>query len=224
LRTRDCVLQTEASIDLVPDAATLYDLSRYQTNGAINVATWEQLPSGLWVLDMAGNSYVNFGSPRNLDLTNTLSFECWFYHDNITGQHAFMGGNATVTWDTAFSIFVRNVPTNIRYAFNEAGTRHYYSFVVPDIEGAWHHLVMVYSGGGGAQSIYLDSIAYTNAPASAAVGRSYGNVYIGYQSGLPAPIYFGGKMGLWRFYNYVITHGQVRNNYEKTKHWFGVHD
>ena len=51
-KTTGIVLETELSVDIEPDALTLYDLSRYKNNGAMLGAGEPdavRLPSGLWV-------------------------------------------------------------------------------------------------------------------------------------------------------------------------------
>jgi len=81
---RGIVLQPELSIDLEPDATTLYDLSRYKNNGTMLGAgepNAVQLPRGLWVWDFDGTDDI-------ITIGNTLqsirSALLWIYPDDIT--------------------------------------------------------------------------------------------------------------------------------------------
>ena len=118
---RDIVFAPEMSMDLEPDATTLYDLSRYGNDGS-HKGSGEpdavQLPSGLWVWDFDGSDdIITIGNI----LSNVQSALLWIEPDDNTtrsivdfdsGTHSLEmdgSGNLTATGWTAPTIYVNGV-------------------------------------------------------------------------------------------------------------------
>ncbi len=94
--------------ETTPPAATLEDETRYGNNGTIAGATWERLPSGLWVNSFITNDTITVADASVFQGTGDFSLEFWVYVTNFATN--FMGviwANQATTW----GIQLRNTPT-----------------------------------------------------------------------------------------------------------------
>jgi hypothetical protein len=91
---KNCVLC--GSFPRQGDASKWYDYSPYGNHGTITGATWERLPSGLWVNSFDGtDDIVDCLTPENLTFTTeSFSILAWLYSDTVTGSHYILSKGA----------------------------------------------------------------------------------------------------------------------------------
>ncbi len=228
---RDIVLMPEWSIDLEPDAATLYDLSRYRNNGTITNATLTRLPSGLWYLDLDGTGdWIEWVTWNPLAAGEALSFEVWARFDRDGTLEAVFGlGDDSVDYN--FLVCYRLASGALRFNVgNSALAAYTASFITTSTTLApidvWNHIVVTYDQAATPRTtIKVDGVNYVGADAGSGADRAKPTAYLlfGAMDNSHHNPLDGGLLPK-RIYNYALTMGQARNHYEKTKHWLGVHD
>ena len=213
----DCVLDLENSMDLEPDAATWIDQSRYKNHGTITAGAggWVQLPSGLWVYDFDGAaSVIALGLPNSLkNITYPFTVSFWANTDLSTCVYITMSGNHIA--DTAIALAAG---ANIYLGsggVNRWGVTNGSALLQ---SGVWEQWVVVYTLETSVK-FYLNAISRTVVnilDTFASIGWIVGaRDLVGSQT-------VNGQIGSPEVYRYALTAGQVRNNYEKTKHLYGV--
>ncbi len=212
--TRGIVLQLENSIDVEPDALTLYDLSRYRNNGTMVGAGQPnavRLPSGLWVWDFDGiDDFISIPYSDSLNLTENLILETWVY---IKADEN--GGLIQKNYATGYMLWMENLASGFRLFVNNAVQASSLGAIALN---TWYHLVGVVDGV--ANQLYQNGVPQTSMAAATPTGNA-NVVLIGEDNANRHPNWMGGFFGI---YNYCLTPGQIRNNYETNKHWFGVND
>lgn len=220
---RGIVLQPENSIDIEPDALTLYDLSRYRNHGTmlgVGEPDAVQLPSGLWVWEYDGaNDNISIPDHASLNFTGSFTLEAWirptaigafmriFSKNNGANGYEYFVANTGAIWMTT-TIGGANVITQTPAA----------SLVID----TWYHIVATREDNTGR--IYRNGIDITSVfPFHIDHGIYAGAARIGiYTDGVTAP--FEGRISFRKVRNYALTAGQVLNCFENEKHWYGVHD
>ncbi len=215
---RDIVFQPENSIDVEPGAVTLWDLSRYPNDGAMTNVTWVQLPSSLWVMVFNGTtSWVNCGADASVR-SFRYSHEFWL---NPTTIAPVTQGLIGIHW-AGDGVYIHMRGDEIR--LTHGGIAEFTTATLNLQIDTWYHMVALYDGTdimlyvNGAFIQSVGTAAPTWAGAAELVYGTWRNSNLGTNS-----IYFEGNI-VPNYYNYALTAGQVRNYFEKTKHWFGVHD
>ena len=227
---RSIILQPEQSIDVSPGVVTLYDLSRYRNNGTMTNVTWVQLPSGLWVQSFNGTtSLVDFGNTASVRIRRAFSYSAWFYANTIVGADHLIckwGGDANRSYR---SVLINGMIYFVLFD-NSGGVRQigrYYNTVLNTSQ--WYYTVGTWDGtlASTGLRIYLNGVRVddtnNNAGVFTGLGDSTVPLRLGCDSDAAAEI-FDGYLVLDKFDTYTWTPGQVRNRYENTKHWFGIHD
>ncbi len=220
---RDIVLQPENSIDVEPDALTLYDMSRYKNNGTMVGAgnpDWVRLPSGLWVLDFNGTtSRIDCGTDPSLYLAWSFTIEVWFKTNTITG-----GFDAIVARGLAinFQRYLLSLANNTLAYIDGVAVRLVSGTVITTTD--WFHGVVTLDAVAQRGNLYVNGTLANSAAIVNTVTVSAASIlYLGY-SQADAGNWFNGIIGPCHIYNYAKTAGQILNRYETTKHWFGIHD
>ena len=222
----DCVLDLENSMDVEPGATPWYDLSHYKNHGTITGATWVQLPSGLWVMDLDGSDFVNIPDSDSMDIGTSDFTVLWW--QNITSTAATQGlidkgaFAGEIGWNTLI----------------EGGTGRLYLWMADDIvarhrvtstpsvtAGIWQLMAVTVDRDVGGVISFNAVVQGEQADDLAAAPDSLANAFdatIGRRGAHGG--YFTGMMALFRIYNYALTAGQVLQRYEKTRYLLGVHD
>ena len=218
----DCVLDLENSIDVEPGAATWIDQSRYKDNGTITAGAggWVQLPSGLWVMQFDGAAtVVDLGNDPSV-MQDVLTISCWVKYED-TGMW-----NPFVTWkngtDRPGILFEAAANSPIMY-FGATNYRYFTGAPLVN-DGTWRMFTCLITGWGTNDilnnTMYVDATALTpGAFNNAGAPNAKVNLYLGRTA-----TSLNGKIALNRWWNYLLTPGQIRNNYEKTKYLFGRFD
>lgn len=224
---RDCILDLENSVDLEPDALTLYDLSRYHSHGTMVGAgrpNAVQLPNGLWVWDFnaATTDYITIPAAHTqLDSTSEdFSIIARIYIDSlVTGRMVWCRG----LMNTDGYFFLPESNGALRFVTCQAAAAQTTLSAAGDLViNTWFTIGV--SRNGASARLYRNGVDVTAAPAvhidpltSARIGR------IGIYDNLASNPY-DGKIAFLRIYNYALTAGQHLIEHEKVKHWFGVHN
>ena len=226
---RDCVLDLENSVDLEPGAAEVLDISRYRNHGAFLGAgepDWVQLPSGLWVMDFDGsNDYVSLGTSLNGVLNTRATVLAWARADRYTGGYDNILSNAAGGQLTGYNLMYWNNNTRVMCWVNIGGS--YLVCIVNNTptETEWVFIATTVDKATTDMWLYVfhsGAIFSAHDGATTATAEATGTLYIGART--PGSDHWGGKIGSPKIYNYVMTQGQIRNYYEKTKYLFGVYE
>ncbi len=213
---RGIVLQPEFSIDLEPDVATLYDLSRYKNDGVITAATYVQEPSGVWVLQFDGaTTYTTHADEGFSKEAEDRTLLAWVKRGATVATDRIFGYG---TWgaDEAFDCCI--VQTG---ALELVGhTNNYQSTGTPSTQDIWQLCGFVLAGG----RIYFTVNAVADSDFATTIDTTLsGTAYIGCSIAGVTQNDMLGDLSII-FLNYALTPGQITSYFEKTKHWFGVHD
>jgi len=221
--SRGVVLQLENSIDVEPDALTLYDLSRYQSNGTMRGAGQPnavQLPSGTWIWVFASGDWIEVTAPQ-MNFTSELFSGLAWVNTSVTAtvQTIMIRGLGGIDgWGML-------IHTNGRIDFETyqaAASQLSYAAGGAVPAGAW--CLCGWTRNGASCRVYVNGVDVTNTvgvhinPLTSArtVKIGIGDNKVAYP--------FVGLMSPFLWFSYTLTPGQILNHYEKTKHWFGIHD
>jgi len=222
MKTRGMVLDPEMSVDLEPDALTLYDMSRFQNNGTMLGAgepNAVRLPRGTWVWDYDGaNDYMDCGSILS-DWNTNWTIEIWASYNATppaqTGLVSNRFGAGAAHW---FSFGADNAGLLVELHHSTPGQLYLTGGV--DIRGAgWqlHHLVKE----GIWVSLYSNAVLRdSDSHALWDLGGATNDVYVGRWFG--AAQIWDGYLSPPKIYNYALTAGQFLQRFELTRRLFGV--
>lgn len=217
---RSIIFEQEFSIDVSPDVAITYDLSRYKNNGANTNITYIQLPSGLWVPEFDGTSLIDCGTDVSI-YQDRLTLEAWVRHTTLTaGQYyGILFEDDTIRRN--FGLAYWGTTNLYRFFIFDGGGEHYVDADTVPIVNEWYHLVATYDGAN--LNIYRNGLV-DSAPTAhvGAIDSDPNELYIGSRN--DGVLRMIGNIARARYLSYVLTAGQVLQRYENTKHWFGVHD
>lgn len=225
--TRGCVLDLENSMDLEPDAAMWLDQSRYGNNGTITAGTggWAQLPSGLWVMQFAGDGQAG---------DNVADFRIGDYQGSIlVWFNTSIGGKLFASCDTASTARYLFLEIEVATGYLRVGQRNVAATNIYEVQtdyrdDLWHQAVLVSTGA--AWIAYIDGVVQVLVNALGANNGNWfadtpdrDNWYFGaYIRSTTA--YYTGLLGMPKILNFTVTPGQIRNIYESEKYLFGVFD
>ena len=214
----DCIIDLENSMDLEPAATPWYDLSRYKNEGAITAGTWVQRPGGLWVLgyDGATTEVVMPTNPSLNITTGDFSLLIWAYLDVIGTHRVFFGGSS----NNAPHLFSRN---NEAILLSKPSVANAPAANTPMVAGSWQLIICTFDNSAVANNLFY----YRNGEPDGIV--TFNQDFSDYMNSIgvgnnAASWHWDGMLGMPKACNYILTPGQVRNYFEKTKHLFGVHD
>ena len=213
----DCVFDLENSMDIEPDAATWYDLSRYKNHGTITAGTggWVQLPSGLWVYDFDGTA--SFVAVQPVDPGIAYSVFAVVNFTSFTATRTIFGSGGADNYTPHFNVDTNG---NIRGVCNGANAYQIGTTVL--VAGTWN--TVCYTVNDRANNVYvngeLDDPEFI-APNGPSAWDA--NHYIGKRT-VAGAHWMLGQIGFVMFFNYELIAGQVRNWHEKARYLFGVHE
>jgi len=235
MKTTGIVFNPEQSIDLEPDAATLYDLSRYKNNGTFNAADdpdWVQLPSGLWVVSYDGtpDCCITVSSTPSLSALPKMTVMAWINLSKKANNCGIITKETNVggTREFAFSLNVSGGIEMWLYSA-AAANRLIAAITATDISGVWHHVASTWDGvnaanhsfiyiDGALQALDIDSKVGTGCvPHDGGADVRIGDAYT------PGDVYSAdGYIVLPTIYNYALTPGQILNIYESERWLYNV--
>ena len=202
--------------DKIPTGATILDNSPFGNHGTITGATWVRLPSGLYALSYDGtDDYVNCGQKASLNITNTITFECWGNLTSVAGDTQYFLGRTA----GSFTNTMRFLPTGeVRiYHYLPVTLEAYETTTATVANGVWTHIR--YVGNGASFAIYfndIDANAVQNAGTHSVNWNLAGNLWVGGDEG-GATRRIAGKIALVKICPAVMS-----SHYQQTKHLFGV--
>ena len=217
-KTTGIVLETEMPM-VEPGAATLYDMSRYHSDGAITGAVWVRLPSGLWVLDYdpgipsyveipSAHTQLNFTS-EDFSLIARINMDSVVAHSRLffRGLANADGWYCYVQAGGSFSVITAQLA-----AFQET-----LSTVGNIIVGNWYTLGFSRSG--------ATIITYNNGVAGVSAAGVHidpltcaRTAKIGIHDNLIAtPL--NGKIAFLRIFSYALSAGQHLQMHEALRRW-----
>lgn len=200
----------------IPDAATLYDKSRYGSHGAITGAVWVQEPSGLWVLDYDSDipSYVEIPAAHTqLNFTSgDFSIIARIKLDVLTDRVEIFSRRAFISQGYSFLILSNGMLLALTgidtVSMTSAG----------DITTG-SHLTVGLSRTGTSIKLYIGGIDETAIPGVHADPLSAtASAFIGIDASLVSyPL--DGKMEFLRIFNYALSPGQHLKAHEALRRW-----
>tara|TARA_Y100000310_G_scaffold246224_1_gene251405 strand:+ start:2717 stop:3400 length:684 start_codon:yes stop_codon:yes gene_type:complete len=223
----DCVLDLEASMDLEPAATPWIDTSRYENNGAVTNATWEQLPSGLWVETLAGTGNINHTKPVSLSLRAALTIIVWARSTiTVAGVLPLVSNYDATPQNAQYTLRIN--AGRVAWASHGGGGTHSFSgTTLTPIINTWQMYAVTKTGIAGTVTLYLNAIAdaTTGVSADNKVGTeaARGNTRVGQLGDFAGQRWTGG-IAPPLVCNYAFTPGQLLNYYEKTRYLFGVNE
>jgi len=219
MKTRGVVFESEMPM-VEPGAATLYDMSRYRSHGAITGAVWVRLPSGLWVLDYDSGipSYVTIPAAACPQLNFTagdFSIVARIYIDSLAiTRRIFIRGLRNTD---GYEFYVHSAG-HLTIITNQAAAFQYSETAAGVITaGTWHTVGLSRTGASirpfhngvdvsGTAGVHIDP---TTSARSAKIG--IGDNLAEYP--------MDGRIPLVRFFNYALSPGQHLQMHEALKRW-----
>lgn len=208
----DCVLSLTG---LPGSGSKIYDRSRYGNIGTITGANWKRLPSGLWYLDFDGvDDWVNIPDCAALDVTR-ITMLAWVKHNIIASE--FMLAKRVSLSDNAYALATdaSNHPLSQAY-ISDVGKIATSSVALT--VGKWHFVAGTYDGVN--VRVYLDGVEVGSLPATGDIDATVDPVRVGW--GYNNSLAWDGGIALPRIYNCALSGLEVRNNFDREKHLFGV--
>lgn len=218
--SRGVVLQPEASIDVEPDATTLYDLSRYGNDGTFtNSPTWVQEPTGLWVMNFvaASSQYITITDNVSLDPPHGYTIAAWINPNTISGNAGIVNKGDLDATGAGYTIRQTDAQV-VGYLYNAAGNRCLLSTGNVLAANTWLFALVTADGSNGY--LYVNGV---QAVTAACVGIKHDVLNLSIAR-VKTYNYFDGNIGGLLILSYALSAGQVLQHYQTTKHLFGVHD
>jgi len=200
------------------EAGVIKDYSGQGNNGTITGATWERLPSGLWVLSYDGSDDITtITKDASLQIATTFAVEVWMKWRVVYGT----GDASRPVTSSAVAA------TDINYFFyQENDTLVFYTTAktsgsVVIVADTWYHWVGVYVPSTSITLYKNGVVASTNTttiPAAATTTDT--DVILG--TSWSASDLFNGWMALLRIYNPPPSAAVIAEHYNKERHLFEV--
>jgi hypothetical protein len=157
------------------------------------------------------NDYVNTANEYYYDLAGPMSVAAWIKVDSFTKQW-----QAIVTkGDTAWRLSRDNNNNGVTFACTGLSTLRVAS-VSSVNDGAWHHIVGVYTGS--QLQIYIDGVLDNSVAATGVISQNAFNVQIGSNAGV-AGREFDGKIHDVRVYSVALSAARISQLYGNIGHW-----
>jgi len=225
MKTRGCVFEGQRFWSPPGAAApplSLPDVSRYGNDGVFGAGaaapTWEQLPSGLWVLSFDGGDDVVITANANACSVNPITFICWFRQSEVIIANSRKGFSSVPGWyidvrnnyemrietsagTSRFQLDNFNLTSLVFqfFAFSYDNVTNTFAYYQNGEVGAWTQLGAVPTG----------DIFYS-------AGEFF---YLGNNNGLVG--FFPGIVWPFGLFNYVLSHDEINRHFEAERHWFG---
>jgi hypothetical protein len=182
------------------------------TNGVLLAATGPYPGAGDKSADFDGsNDYVATTNEYYYDLAGPMSVAAWIKVDTFTDQW-----QAIVTkGDTAWRLTRDNNNSTVRFSCSGLSTSGVASTIAIN-DGAWHHVVGVYTGS--QLRMYIDGVLNNSVNSTGVISRNAYNFEIARNAEV-AGREFDGKMHDVRIYSVALSASQVASLYGSIGHW-----
>ncbi len=200
-----------------PGAATLYDMSRYKSHGAITGAVWTRLENGLYVLDYNSATPDSIAIPdadsRQMDFTSgVFSGIARVRFDGVAGHMALInrGVSNASGWEWI------NIDGRLYFYTNQVAAQQYSSTALVSLVADTRY-TLGFTRDGNSVRLYVNGVDGTTTvgnhidPVTAAVSTFFGV----YNDGTSWP--FDGQISFLGIYKYALTAGQHLNIHEDLK-------
>jgi hypothetical protein len=214
---QSCVLDL-ASPKFEPNKTYIFDKSKFGNHGTITGATWERLPSGLWVNSFDGtDDVINCGATQVFNY-NSVIIEVWL-------NSALLITNGGVIIIGTSTVFVGLEATSTSQLWLRQ--RDDLGFDTGALSGVvtgsnYYHIVGVVNGRSATGNrIYVNNVlkgTVDNTTCGTFTGAS--QIYIGYQA--RGTKYQSFKGSSFRLYTGASILPSVLNHYNQERHLFGV--
>jgi len=201
----------ESSGLVATDLALLLNNGAY-TNGATISSAGPYPGTGIRAVDFDGtDDHVAVANEYNYDLAGPMSVASWIKVDSFTKAY-----QAIVTkGNTAWRLTRNNTNNTVRFTCNGLSTNNVAS-VTSVNDGAWHHVVGVYTGS--QLQIYIDGVLNNSVAATGVIARNAQNVQIARNAEL-ASTEFDGKIHDVRIYSVPLSPSRVAELYGAIGRW-----
>ncbi len=192
--------------------ATIWDRSGYGNNGTITGATWERLPSGLWVNSFDGtDDYIDCGTALPTGYTG-LTLVTWIYRSSIdAGEHYIfnkwapeiyfaVSGNVLTAYCTVTG--VQKGPCTSTTTINDS---------------KWH--LAVYRWDGANMQIFVDGIADGSPVAAVGTFGVAATLIIG-SNNTHNGAWLDAKLGLPRMFTCALSANEITSIYNQERSLF----
>jgi hypothetical protein len=202
---------TETSGTTAADSSIMVNNGTY-TSGPTLAAAGPYPGAGLRAANFDGtDDYVATSNEFNYDLSGPMSVAAWIKVDTFTKQW-----QAIVTkGDTAWRLTRNDNNNTVRFSCTGLSTTNV-SSVTSVNDGAWHHVVGVYTGS--QLRIYVDGVLDNSVAATGAISRNAFNVQIARNAEV-ASKEFDGRIHDVRIYAIALSASQVAQLYGLVGHW-----
>lgn len=223
------VLSSFVSADLTSSLVSYYTFDSNadddvgSNDGSVTGATWADSGYGIITggYDFDGtNDKITISDDNTLDFTTTYSSSVWV---KASGTNNYQTIYSKYVWGSDSGIgllwYDHDSFNQLRVMIPDTATTYKYGGVVNDIEdGNWHHIVVIYNGGGAVNAdkvkLYVDNSLQTlsfsgTIPSTIRVGA--GDMLIGDLSGLSYR--FDGYIDELSFWSRAITSSEVTSLY-----------
>ena len=217
------VLNLDAGVDASYNGGTTWRDLEGGSNGALtNSPTFDRDKGGSIVFD-GSDDYVDLGNVLDKERTDAFSISCWCYVQS-TGTDAIF---TKMVSNRGYAIFVRG-GDELQFSLRNSGSNLIDIFTTsnPITANQWLNICCTYDGSSSSTGVilYVNSVSKsftTNNNSLSATTSNSANCNIGRRddsSQLP----FEGSIATSLMYNRALTAAEVLQNYNATRHRFGV--
>ena len=201
----------QTSGTVATDSSILLNNGTY-TNGVVLAAAGPYPGAGDKAADFDGsNDYVATSNEYNYDFSSPMSVAAWIKVDTFTKAY-----QAIVTkGDTSWRLTRDNTNNTVRFSCNGLTTTGVASLTSVN-DGAWHHVVGVYTGS--LLQIYIDGVLNNSVAATGAISRNSFTVQIGRNAEVTSKE-FDGRIHDVRIYSVALSASNVAELYGSIGHW-----
>lgn len=204
----------------VSGSTTVYDLSKQKTSCTLHNGVGFNGKS--FFFDGA-DDYIStvYNSDFTFNVGQSTSLSVWI---NPTATGTIMS-NLTTSPGAWVGFVVQISSVGVHMDIRNGVNNWFNKDSTPIIDGDWHHVAVTYNGSSDNSgiNIYIDGELSTTTSTSNDSLTAYTNnnpINIGRNPGFTN--YFDGDIGLFGIYNRVLSLDEIRQNYDTTKHRFGL--
>jgi hypothetical protein len=217
------VLNLDAAVDASYSGGTTWrDLSFLSNNASlVNTPTLNKEKGGNFTLD-GTNQYISVADNNSIEGMSALSLSLWFYADKAHGTGGTNFGAVLIRKTNSFSFSFNNNNNFITGAYIHNGSSWSGFMSGPLVSvSTWANLVFTYDGS--ICKFYKDG-TLTGSPTpsvTGSIGTNTNNLTIGTVGGANG-YELQGAIANTQMYNRALTATEVLQNYNVTRHRFGV--
>ncbi len=207
-----------ASPKFGPNKTYIYDRSGKNNHGTISGATWQRLPSGVWVNNFDGvDDSVAIGTVNALDeIAGAFTIEAWVKVTDPTSATAqsILWKKTGYTAQAGFGAYFQTSQLYINYGYLGGAAEAGKAFT----STAWNHIVL---GWNTTQFVWIinGSTPLTSNTTDVPVAGTGVQAYYGRNH---TPTYLTGKMALLRVYSKAPNQTEAKSHFNAERSLFGV--